>query len=296
MVAMLVLAACGNTDSDTPNTSNATPAGTADTSGKGTFTCVQGNIKASGSSALEPLVTKVKDRYVGKCQGATITVATGGSKKGLTDVDSGAVDIGNSDVLAGEDQTALVDHQVAVVIFSLIVNPDAGVTNLTTKQIQDIYTGKVSNWKDVGGVDKAITVVSRPASSGTRATFKQFVLQANESPANAQNLTVESTGTVIDTVASTAGSIGYVTVGGAQANASKVKVVSIDGAEPTVANVTAKTYKFWNIEHMYTKGQATGLAKAFLDYFFSDEVKPDFDAAQFVKITDIPQDVRDGHK
>src|SRR5438045_2244081 len=139
-ITMLISACGGDTGSATPGT---TPTA-GSTLGKPGFTCVQGTLAVDGSSALQPLVAAVATQYQTKCSGANITVQPGGSKKGLADVESGAVVIGNSDVFADTaTQTDLVDHQVAVVTFAVIVNGKVGVKNLTTDQIKSIYSGKV---------------------------------------------------------------------------------------------------------------------------------------------------------
>lgn len=133
-------------------------------------------ITASGSTALALLVKAVATQYESKCSGAMITVNLGGSKTGLANVEAGSVDIGDSDIPAASNQSDLVDHQVAVVIFGIIVNKDMTLTNITTAQLKQIYSGQVKNWSTIGGPNLPIVVVSRPASSGTRATFQKYIL------------------------------------------------------------------------------------------------------------------------
>jgi phosphate transport system substrate-binding protein len=170
----MVISACGSsstTTGSTPTTGTTATTASSTLGTPGSFNCVTGSITASGSTALAPLVKAVATSYQGKCPGATITVNLGGSKTGLQQVESGAVNIGNSDVKANSaTQSDLVDHQVAIVIFAMIVNKGVGVTNLTTDQIKGIYAGTTTNWSQVGGGNMPIVVVSRPASSG-RATY-----------------------------------------------------------------------------------------------------------------------------
>src|SRR5947209_4043219 len=147
----IITSACGGTTSggNTP-----TPGTTGMLGTPGEYTCEQGSITASGSTALAPLVKAVATSYSNQCTGATITVNLGGSKTGLANVEAGSVDIGNSDVPANaQTQSDLVDHQVAVVVFVVIINKGVGVTNLTTDQVKMIYSGKATNWKQVGGPD-----------------------------------------------------------------------------------------------------------------------------------------------
>ncbi len=159
----------------------------------------------------------VATKYQAKCSGSTITVGLGGSGTGLSQAESGSVQIGNSDIFKKSGQADLVDHQVAVVVFSLIINSKVtGVTNLTAAQIKGIYSGQTTNWSQLGGPNFKIVVVSRPASSGTRATFQNYILGGPESISGPSNLSTDSTGTVVKNVQQTDGAIGYVALGAAK--------------------------------------------------------------------------------
>ena len=301
----VLLSACGsdnNSTGSTGSTGGSTPAATTastPTNGSGQFNCVSGSLSLSGSTALQPYVQKVADQYTAKCSGAKITVGLGGSKKGLQDAESGAVQIGNSDVFANPDtQSDLVDHQVAIVIFAMAVTPDVTVNDIKMSDLQGIYEGRIKNWKEIGGNDEPITVISRPASSGTRATFQKYILDKKpETPAQSQALTSDSTGTVLQTIESHKGAIGYAALGSIAAEGSKLNMLKIDSKDAAPENVKDNSYKFWNIEHMYTKGAApTGsLAEAFLNYMFSEDALTVSDGLKYVRIKDIPQDVIQTH-
>jgi phosphate transport system substrate-binding protein len=249
----------------------------------GAYTCVPGNLVISGSTALQPLVTKVAMDYTTRCTNATITVQGGGSGTGKTQVEAGQVGIGDSDTLASAGQTDLIDHQVNVVIFGVIVNSQVGVDSLTTAQIQGIYNGTYTDWNQVGGADMPIVVVSRPTSSGTRATFAQYVLGMNEHVSGPSALTSDSTSTVVSEVGKTAGAIGYAATGQVQPG-SGANIISIDGNLPSIANVESNAYKFWNIEHMFTKGQPTPIEQALIDYMDSSQGQEDQMLLQFVPL------------
>ncbi len=245
LAIMMLISACGSTTgggSSTPTTTSSGSTPTTTSSGgiatpTGAYTCVQGSITANGSTALQPLATKVANLYQSKCSGAQINVGPGGSKVGLSNAANGSAQIGDSDVFASASQSDLVDHQVAVVVFALAINPDVtGVTNLSTSQIVNIYTGKVSNWSQVGGPNLPIVAVERPASSGTRATFKNYILSGQvEKPTSGKSLTVDSTGTVVQTIEQTNGAIGYITTGAASTEGSKLTVLNIDGVTPSTS-------------------------------------------------------------
>lgn len=284
MALSVFVAACGG--GSTGNSPTPTPANSA---------CATGTITAAGSTALAPLVSAVAKVYQSKCTGANITVNLGGSGSGLSQVEAGNIQIGNSDIFKKTGQEDLVDHQVAIVVFNLIINSKVtGVTNLTTDQIKGIYSGKTTNWKDLGGPDLKIVVVSRPASSGTRATFQQYILGGPETIAGPSNLSSDSTGTVVTNVKQTDGAIGYAASGAAKA--SGLTVLSIDGNAPTADMVKNNTYKFWNIEHMYTKGEATGLAKSFIDFMGSSDAKQQAATLDFIAIADMTQDALQAHQ
>lgn len=292
------ISACGGD----PNSS--TGSGTTPTTGAsslaslgtpGSYNCIQGNITASGSTALAPLVEAVAKDYQGKCSGANITVNLGGSKTGLSQVESGAVHIGNSDIFHTSAQADLVDHQVATVIFALAVSSKVtGVKNLTTAQIKGIYGGSIKNWNQVGGPNLPIVVISRPASSGTRATFQQYILGGPETASGPSNLTSDSTGTVVQNIKSTDGAIGYAALG--PITKAGVSTVSIDGNAPTVELVKNNTYKFWNIEHMYTKGPANQLSQALIDYMQSDQGKQEAASQSYIALVDMSPDAVQAHQ
>ncbi|MFI5042754.1 MAG: phosphate ABC transporter substrate-binding protein, partial [Acidimicrobiales bacterium] len=241
--------------------------------------CTTGSITASGSTALQPLVDAAGKAYQAACAGSTINVQGGGSGTGLTQVSQGAVQIGNSDVtaeskLATPDAAALVDHVVARQGWLMVTNTSVtGVTNLTTQQMTDIWTGKTTNWKDVGGNDQAIVLILRPASSGTRATFKKIVLGGADEANTGTTLTEDSNGAVTTAVKATPGSTSVIGFAYYAANKSGLVGLQLDGVDATVDNMTNGTYKLQAFGHMYTKGAPTGLTDAFLQFMLSPYVQ-----------------------
>ncbi len=238
---------------------------------------LEGTITAAGSSALKPLVDEASQKFIEKNPNVSITVDAGGSGEGLKQVSEGTVTIGNSDVSAEEKLDAdqakeLVDHQVCVVTMAPIVNKDvteAGVKDLSTDQLIGIFTGQITNWKDVGGPDEDIVLVARPSSSGTRATFEKYALNGNAEAEN-KSMETDDSGVLLKNVSDTKGAIGYVALSYLVDN-KDVDAVSIDGVAPTLENTYNGTYKVWTMEHMYTKGKGSKADKAFIKYIMSDD-------------------------
>jgi phosphate transport system substrate-binding protein len=186
--------------------------------------------------------------------------------------------------LKPEEAKELKDHVVCVVGIAVVVNPNVKVDNLTSQQLIDIFTGKITNWKDVGGDDMKITLINRPSNSGTRATFKKYALKGADE-AEGMALKEDQSGTVKQTVSQTEGAISYLAFSYLD---EKTKPLKIDGIEPTSENVSNGTYPVWAYEHMYTKGEATGLTKSFIDYILSEEVQDNLvTKLKFIPIKDM---------
>ena len=150
-----------------------------------------------------------------------------------------------------------------------IVNKDVGVKDLTKQQLIDIFTGKTTNWEDVGGPDEDIVLVTRPTSSGTRATFQKYALDGNEEASNA-SMETDDSGVLLQNVTDTKGAIGYVALSYLVDN-DDVDTVAIDGVKPTLENTYSGDYKVWTFEHMYTNGEPDKATKAFLDYIMGEK-------------------------
>ncbi|MDN4074765.1 MULTISPECIES: phosphate ABC transporter substrate-binding protein [Fictibacillus] len=265
VLAMLLVfaTACGNKNNEG-----------ASTDGNKDGKKASGSIVISGSSAMQPLVAAAAEQFTQENPDADIQVQAGGSGTGLSQVAEGAVKIGNSDVFAEEKEgipaDKLKDHQVAVVGMSAAVNPEVGIKDISKKDLIKVFTGKVKNWKELGGKDQKIALINRPDSSGTRATFVKYALDGNAPVEGAA--TEDSSNTVQKLIKETPGAIGYLAFSYFTDN-SGVTPLSIDGVKPTDENVQTGKFPIWAYEHSYTKGEPKGLEKQFLDYLMSDEIQ-----------------------
>ncbi|MBT2734479.1 phosphate ABC transporter substrate-binding protein [Bacillus sp. ISL-7] len=265
---MVFMAACGGATSTekTEGTAKKETAKTEETKE------LSGSLSISGSSAMQPLVAAAAEEFMANNPKVDIQVNAGGSGTGLSQVAEGSVQIGNSDVFAEEKEgipaDQLVDHKVAVVGMTAAVNPKVGIKDIKKADLIKVFTGKITNWKELGGADQKIVLVNRPDSSGTRAVFNKFAL---DGATPAEGITEDSSNTVKKIINETDGAIGYLAF--SYFTDESVTPLAIDGVEPTGENVQSGKFPVWAYEHSYTKGEAADLAKAFLDYMMSDDIQ-----------------------
>jgi phosphate transport system substrate-binding protein len=220
------------------------------------------SITAAGSTALLPLVKDAADAYQSAHASVKISVSGGGSGTGINQVTQKAVDIGDSDILAPAGST-LTDNRVAVVGFAVVANPSVGVKGLTKKQIRDIFSGKITNWKEVGGADQKVVPVNRTRGSGTRVVFEKTVIAPEK--VDESFVSEDATGTVVSFVKQTPGAISYAAFSGTKRQAGILEL-TIDGTPANDGNVISGKYPFWSYEHMFTNGPATGEIQKFIAF------------------------------
>jgi phosphate transport system substrate-binding protein len=250
-----------------------------------------GSITAAGSTALQPLVEQAAEAFNEKYPYAIINVQGGGSGTGLSQVAEGAVDIGNSDIFANEksgiDTAQMVDHKVCVVGIAVIANKNINIDSISKQQLIEIFTGKIKNWKEIGGPDLNIILINRSKSSGTRKVFKKYALDDNEE-SEGMSLVQDSNGAVKNTIISTKGTIGYMALPYLTADVKQqIKILKFDNIEPSVDNITSGRYSIWAYEHMYTRGEAKTLTKSFIDYISGSEGKKIISGMGYIPVSDM---------
>ncbi len=285
VLAAGALAGCGGstgqTATEAPATEAPTTAGTtaADTAADTTAATeaateaakdLSGSISMVGSTSMEKFANALSEAFMEKYPNVTVSAQFVGSGAGIEAVLNGTADIGNSsrNLKDEEKEKGAVENIVAIDGIAVVVDPANEVTDLTKQQLSDIYTGTISNWKDLGGSDAPIVVVGRESGSGTRGAFEELL--GLEDACKYSN-ELDSTGAVMAKVASTPGSIGYVSL---DVLDDTVKALNLEGAEPTEENIKAGSYFLSRPFVMATKGEISGqseLVQALFDYIHSDE-------------------------
>lgn len=272
-VLTLAMAACGAQNSAADTTAATTAAATAATETTAETTeaaQLSGTVTLAGSTSMQKLCEAMIESFEEVYPDITVTAEYTGSGAGLEALAGGKTDIGNASrsLKDGEKQSGAVENIVAIDGIAVITHKDSVVSDLTAQQLTDIYTGKITNWKDLGGGDEAIVVLGREAGSGTRGAFEEL-LKIEDQCAYAQEL--DSTGGVLAKVAATPGSIGYVSLDVVD---DTVKALSLDGVAPTEENIVAGSYKLSRPFVMATLGtieEQNDLVKTWFNYVQSDE-------------------------
>jgi phosphate transport system substrate-binding protein len=282
------LAACGSAAGT--NSPTAAPASTQAPAGSASSDEMSGQLTIAGSSALLPLIQEAANQFQTMHSGAQITVTAGGSGAGRTQVCEGKITIGNSDVPISDDEKTKLncaDAQgvaVAIQAFDAVANKQGpgSVTNLTKDQLVGIFSGKVTNWKDVGGDDMEIVLVNRAKGSGTRANMAKFLFAGDDAQFAEGASEEDNNETVKTTVAQTPGAISY--LGFAYLSDPSLLAFSIDGVAPTKDDIKAGKWPIGGPGYAITKGAPTGLAKGFLDFVTSADFQGSdaFDKLGFV--------------
>lgn len=229
----------------------------------------KGNLDIAGGTAHIPVMTGAAKNIMGLNPDIRITVTGGGSGVGVQKVGEGLAQIGNTGRPLKDteiEKYGLVSFAFAIDGVAVVAHPSNPVAALTKAQLKDIYAGKITNWKDVGGRDAAINLYVREDGSGTREVFEEKALDKGTGAPSAN--VVNSNGAMKTAVVHDENAIGYVGIGHLDA---EVKGLTIDGMTPSQAGAADGSYKITRLLYMNTKGQPEGLTKDFIDYIYSPE-------------------------
>lgn len=255
--------ACGGNNAATDN-------GTA--AAGGSDKALSGSISLSGSTSMEKMVNALAEAFMNENSGVTVSPEFTGSSAGIEAVANGTVQIGDSSrsLTDSEKANGVVENIVAIDGIAVVTDKNNSVADITKQQLADIYTGKITNWKDLGGKDEAIVVIGRESASGTRGAFEEILDVADKCKYSNE---LDSTGAVLAKVASTSGAIGYVSLDVVD---DTVNALKLDGVEASVDNVKSGSYFLQRPFVMATKGEISEqneLVQAWFDYIKSDAGK-----------------------
>ena len=245
-------------------------------------TTTGGTVSTDGSTSMEKVIGALGESFMEANSGTTFTYNPTGSGSGIQAVSEGRCDIGLSSRALKDDEKAsgLKETIVALDGIAIIVNPQNPVKDLSLEQIAKIYTGEITNWKDVGGEDAEIVRIGREAGSGTRDGFES-ITETKDACQYRQELT--STGDVITTVSQNPNAIGYASLAAIK---DSVKALTVNGVAPTEATVKDGTYLVQRPFVLVTKEGAalSETAQKFFDFATSADAAPIISAAGAVPV------------
>ena len=271
IIAMIFLSSCG-------------PASSAETASDSQA----GYIENKGSDTIVNLALAWAEKYQDEHPNIRISVTGGGSGTGIASLINGTVDLANASRQIKQEEidqaesngVEPVEHIIARDAIAVIVNPENPVSQLTLKQISDIYSGKITNWKEVGGDDRPIVKLSRETNSGTHVYFLETVIRLgdskNETLFSMDTLLLPSSEGIIAEVRQNPNAIGYDGLGYVPDDLKMIAIAEVEGGEymlPSIPTVNDKTYPIARDLYMYTNGQPEGLLKEYLDWIMSDEAQ-----------------------
>ena len=282
------------------------------------YDCIPGTIIVNGSTTVFPLMNIAAVEYHKLCPASIIKVNPGklpngtdlpvGSVDGLNQILKNTIDIATSDTFADTTLSELKEYPMFVVPFALVINSDVTRVekpDLSSDQITSIYGGSVSTWSQLDATWNAenITLVSRPASSEIRTIFEEYVLGVPEAASGPPRLIDDSNATIANSICTTPGAIGYVPLyyyyDYSLHHNHCLRLVTIDHNDPQSAELIKKNiYKFWCLEHIYTKGPPKGLVQSFINFMYTSSIKSyinQYDKYGYLSTTDIPSDLLASH-
>ncbi|PIQ88635.1 MAG: phosphate-binding protein [Candidatus Omnitrophica bacterium CG11_big_fil_rev_8_21_14_0_20_42_13] len=244
------------------------------------------SIQIKGSDTIVNLSQSWAERFMEDNPDDFIAVTGGGSGTGIASLISGTCDIANASRTIKEKEIALAKERginpyeikVGLDGLAVVVNPKNPVDRLTESQLSDIFTGKISNWKDAGGEDKKIVILSREVNSGTHVYFKEHILRRNDPKSREEfapsALLMPSSQAIADEVSGNPAAIGYYGMGYISDSQKALKIAKDENSEyasPTIENVMSGKYPISRPLYIYTNGEPKGLVKKFVDFILSED-------------------------
>lgn len=233
-------------------------------------------IIVNGSTTILPIAEQAAKGFEDANAGTSVLVSGMGSSAGIEAVSAGTAAIGTSsrDLKPEEAALGLTDIPIAFDGIAVIVNPDNPVDDVTLEQLRDVFSGKITNWKQLGGRDRHIDLVNRDEASGTREAFKKIVMGEGVR-FDSSAVVLPGTGQVRDVVARSPGAMGYISVGFVppRFTDTRVKALTVDGIVASETTVASKEYPIARTLHFFSNGKPEGLSKSFIDYVLSEEVQ-----------------------
>lgn len=246
---------------------------------------LQGNLVLTGSSTIAPLANEIAKRFESLHPGVRIDVQTGGSSRGIADTRRRIADIGMASRALNAEESDVTGHVIAMDGVCMILHRDNPVTALTDAQIKDIFTGKITNWSQVGGSDAPITVVNKAEGHATLEVFLHHFKLKNQQIKPGVVIGDNEQG--IRTVAGDPYAIGYVSIGTADYAATHgiaIRLLPLNGIPATVANVQDGSFPMSRPLNLVTQGSISPLAQAFINYAQSSAVDDLVEAQYFVPL------------
>lgn len=231
--------------------------------------CHRGQVGISvvGSTSVQPFAEALAEEFMARHPGEKIFIQGGGSTAGIQAVLTGASQVGMSSRKLEEGEKELIAIPIIYDAIAVIVHRSNPLNGLGLEQIRQIYAGKITRWNEVGGKDRAITVVTREEGSGTRETFQNLVMGKNEEISLAA-LVQDSNGAIRQVVADDPNAIGFISLGLVN---DRVKALKVGGIEPSMENILTHRYTILRPFLFVFKSPPRGTAKEFLDYVLSPE-------------------------
>lgn len=237
----------------------------------------EAGVIVAGSTSVQPFSEALAEEYMRLNPGIIIDVQGGGSSAGIKSAQTNTADIGMSSRNLKDEEQDLWSVEIARDGLAVIVNLNNNITDLSLSQVQDIYSGAITNWNQLGGHDAEIHVITREEGSGTRSAFEDLVM--NDIEINPRSIVQDSNGTVRQLVGDDPNAIGYVSLGLVN---DKVIALKLDGVKATHDNVINGTYNLSRPFLFVTSSEPTGDIKKFIDFVLSDEGKKMLDAEGLV--------------